>query len=149
MPKHHEKHTVVIVAEDDPDDRLLIGDAFRDASSKPVDVRFVNDGTELIDYLHRRGKYSGQESTPLPELVLLDLNMPRKTGLEALQEIKADQALRTIPVVVLTTSSDEEQIARSYELGGNGFITKPNSYSQLVEILRSLDRYWFQTVELP
>ena len=143
------KKTVVIIAEDDPDDRLLIMDALKDACHPNVAVRFVQDGAELLDYLHRRGKYEDKMDYPQPELVLLDLNMPKKSGMEVLDEIKRDSALRTIPVVVLTTSSAPEHISRSYELGGNGFITKPNTYSELVELMENLDRYWFRTVELP
>lgn len=148
MKKPDGKRTVVIIAEDDPDDRLLIKDALREAV-KSVDVYFVQDGAEMLDYLHRKGKYQDEAAAPQPELVLLDLNMPKKSGLEVLQEIKTDPALRTIPVVVLTTSRAPEHIARSYELGGNGYITKPSTYSELVEMMASLDRYWFQTVQLP
>lgn len=103
----------------------------------------------MLDYLYHRGKYREWEKSPHPELVLLDLNMPRKSGLEVLEEIKKDPALRTIPVVLLTTSSAPEHIARSYELGGSGFVTKPNTFTELVELMRSIERYWFRTVELP
>ena len=148
MGKQDGKKTVVIIAEDDPDDRLLIKDALREAVQS-VEVRFVQDGAEMLDYLYHRGKYQEMGNTPLPELVLLDLNMPKKSGLEVLEEIKGDPALRTIPVVVLTTSRAPEHVSRSYELGGNGYITKPNTYSELVELMANLDRYWFRTVELP
>ncbi len=148
MGKGHQKRTVVIIAEDDPDDRLLIKDALNEASNQPIDIFFVQDGAEMLDYLYHRGKYRDNNS-PHPELVLLDLNMPKKGGMEVLQEIKSDSALRTIPVVVLTTSTAPEHIARSYELGGNGFVTKPNSYSELVELMKNIDRYWFKTVALP
>lgn len=148
--KSESKRTVVIIAEDDPDDRLLIKDALKDACADSVDVRFVQDGAEMLDYLYHKGKYAGGEKTPpQPELVLLDLNMPKKSGLEVLQEIKGDPALRTIPVVVLTTSKAPEHISKSYELGGNGFVTKPSTYSELVELMKNIDRYWFKTVELP
>lgn len=103
----------------------------------------------MLDYLYHRGKYSDHKSAPLPELVLLDLNMPKVGGMEVLEEIKRDPALRSIPVVVLTTSRQPEHVARSYQLGGNGFITKPSSYTELVSIMENLDRYWFQTVKLP
>ncbi|NLG95873.1 MAG: response regulator [Chloroflexi bacterium] len=137
------------MAEDDPDDRLLIKDAIIEAGKQSIDVYFVQDGAEMLDFLYHRGKYEDQSKAPIPELVLLDLNMPKKGGMEVLQEIKSDPRLRTIPVVVLTTSRAPEHIARSYELGGNGFITKPNTYSELVEVMRNLKRYWFNTVELP
>jgi len=149
MRKQETKRTVVIIAEDDPDDRLLIKDAIIEAGKQSIDVYFVQDGAEMLDFLYHRGKYEDQSKAPIPELVLLDLNMPKKGGMEVLQEIKSDPRLRTIPVVVLTTSRAPEHIARSYELGGNGFITKPNTYSELVEVMRNLKRYWFNTVELP
>lgn len=149
MRKQDTKRTVVIIAEDDPDDRLLIKDAIIEAGKQSIDVYFVQDGAEMLDFLYHRGKYEDQSKAPIPELVLLDLNMPKKGGMEVLQEIKSDPRLRTIPVVVLTTSRAPEHIARSYELGGNGFITKPNTYSELVEVMRNLKRYWFNTVELP
>jgi CheY-like chemotaxis protein len=143
------KRTVVIIAEDDPDDRLLIKDAIREASQQPIEVFFVQDGAEMLDYLYHRGKYSQMSSAPHPELVLLDLNMPKKGGMEVLEEIKRDAALRTIPVVVLTTSRAPEHVSRSYELGGNGFVTKPDSYNELVELMQNIQKYWFKTVELP
>jgi len=147
--KKEPKRTVVVIAEDDPDDRLLIKDALKEAARQPVEVVFVQDGAEMLDYLHQRGRYAGCDHTRKPELILLDLNMPRKSGLEVLAEIKGDEALRPIPVVVLTTSRAPEHVMRSYELGGNGYITKPDTYSELVEVMSSLERYWFQTVQLP
>ena len=149
MTKVDGKRTVVIIAEDDPDDRLLINDALKEASKQPVEILFVQDGAEMLDYLYHRGKYRGNVGAPQPELVLLDLNMPKKSGMEVLQEIKSDPALRAIPVVVLTTSHAPEHIARSYELGGNGFVTKPDSYSELVELMKNIESYWFNTVKLP
>jgi CheY-like chemotaxis protein len=149
MSKQNQKRTVVIIAEDDPDDRLLIKDAITEASQQSVDVFFVEDGAEMLDYLYHRGKFQTIGEAPLPELVLLDLNMPKKSGMEVLEEIKRDPALRTIPVVVLTTSHAPEHITRSYELGGNGFVTKPDSYQQLVELMQNIQKYWFKTVELP
>lgn len=142
------KRTVVIIADDDPDDRLLIQDALNQACYSGT-VKFVEDGAEILDYLYHRGNYSDHKSAPLPELVLLDLNMPKVGGMEVLEVIKSDPALRSIPVVVLTTSRQPEHVARSYQLGGNGFITKPSSYTELVSIMENLHRYWFQTVMLP
>lgn len=149
MAERNNRRTVVIIAEDDPDDRLLIADALNEATRESVDARFVRDGAEMLDYLHRRGDYSEGGSAPHPELVLLDINMPRKSGLEVLEEVKKDPALRSIPVVLLTTSHAPEHIARCYELGGAGFVTKPNSFSDLVDLMRAIDRYWFRTVQLP
>jgi CheY-like chemotaxis protein len=148
MTRNLTKRTMVVIAEDDPDDRLLIKDALKEANPS-VEVYFVVDGAEMLDYLYHRGKYERNENLPHPELVLLDLNMPRVSGMEVLREIKQDQALRSIPVVVLTTSRSPEDVALSYELGGNGFITKPDSFTKLVEIMDNLDRYWFNTVKLP
>ena len=148
MPRLDGKRTVVIIAEDDPDDRLLIRDAIKEASDR-AEIHFVNDGAEMLDYLHHRGRFHLAGNAPLPELILLDLNMPRKGGMEVLEEIKRDPVLRSIPVVVLTTSRSPEQVTRSYELGGNGYITKPNSYTELVQVMKTLDSYWFGTVELP
>jgi CheY-like chemotaxis protein len=147
MEKRPSKRTVMIIAEDDADDRLLIQDAIREASPQPVEVFFVEDGAEILDFLYQRGKF--REQAPRPELILLDLNMPKRSGMEVLEEIKRDPALRAIPVVLLTTSRDPEQISRSYELGGNGFVTKPGSYHELVDLMSNIQRYWFRTVELP
>ena len=141
------KRTVVTIAEDDPDDRLLLQDAIKE-SSPSVEVHFVADGAEMLDFLYHRGTYANTEVSH-PELILLDLNMPRMDGMEVLRAIKQDKTLCSIPVVVLTTSQAPEQIALSYKLGGNGFITKPDSYTELVSIMSSLNRYWFQTVTLP
>jgi CheY-like chemotaxis protein len=113
------------------------------------DLRFVEDGDELLDYLYHRGKYADAGSSPSPGLILLDLNMPRKDGREALREIKADPDLRRIPVVVLTTSKAEEDIYRTYDLGANSFITKPVSFEGLVAVMRDIGRYWIEIVELP
>lgn len=134
------------MADDDPDDRLLLKEAFEE-SRLLNNLETVEDGEELMDFLHRRGKYENSEITP--GLVLLDLNMPRKSGLEALKEIKSDEKLRRLPVVILTTSKAEEDIIRSYDLGVNSFIVKPVTFDSLVEMVKDLDKYWFQIVELP
>ena len=112
-------------------------------------LKFVEDGEQLMDYLCRRGNFSSPEASPRPGLILLDLNMPRKDGREALREIKSDPNLRHIPIVVLTTSKAEEDIYRTYDLGVNSFITKPVSFEGLVGVMRALGRYWFEIVELP
>lgn len=138
----------LLMAEDDEEDRLLTKDAL--AQSRVANnVRFVEDGEELMDYLYQRGKYAGPNRAPRPGLILLDLNMPRKDGREALREIKADPDLRAIPVIVLTTSKAEEDIVRSYDLGASGFISKPVTFEGLVEVMKTLGRYWFHIVELP
>jgi CheY-like chemotaxis protein len=112
-------------------------------------LHFVQDGEELMDYLCRRGKYTDESNSPRPGLILLDLNMPKKDGREALREIKADPNLRQIPVVVLTTSKAEEDIYHSYDLGANSFITKPVTFASLVEVMKTIGKYWFEIVELP
>ena len=142
------KVKVVLMAEDDSDDRLLVKDAMAE-SRWEGDLRFVQDGEELLDYLMRRGKYGQPAAAPRPGLILLDLNMPRKDGREALREIKADEELRRIPVVVLTTSKAGTDISRMYDLGANSFISKPIQFEALVNVMRILGEYWFTTVELP
>jgi CheY-like chemotaxis protein len=139
---------VILMADDDADDRLLTQDAMTDARVIN-DLHFVTNGEELMDYLYRRGRYADMATSPRPGLILLDLNMPKKDGREALQEIKADPNLRRIPVVILTTSEAEEDVYRSYDLGANSFITKPVTFESLVELMRVMGRYWIELVELP
>jgi len=138
----------ILLADDDADDRILTRDALAE-SRLHNDLRFVEDGEQLMNYLRREGKYRSPEDSPRPGLVLLDLNMPRKDGREALREIKSDPNLRSIPVVILTTSKAEEDIYRTYNLGVNSFITKPVTFEGLVAAMRALGRYWFEIVELP
>lgn len=142
------KSIVILMADDDADDRLLAKDALAECRLSN-DLRFVENGEELIDYLQRRGKYVNLADSPRPGLILLDLNMPKKDGREALKEIKEDPRLCTIPVVVLTTSKADTDIGRIYELGANSFISKPVSFDSLVEVMKILGRYWFEIVELP
>lgn len=146
--KTEGKTITILLADDDPDDRKLTQDAFAENRLANV-LHCVEDGEELLEYLHRRGKYRDLRNTPLPGLILLDLNMPRKDGREALKEIKADPELRRIPIVVLTTSKAEEDILRSYDLGVNSYVTKPVTFKSLVELIKVLGRYWFEVVELP
>jgi CheY-like chemotaxis protein len=138
----------IVLADDDPDDRKLTQDAFAE-NRLANQLHCVEDGEELMDYLHRRGKFENLRNEPLPGLILLDLNMPRKDGREALKEIKADHNLRRIPIVVLTTSKAEEDIVRSYDLGVNSYVTKPVTFKSLVELIKVLGQYWFEVVELP
>jgi CheY-like chemotaxis protein len=147
-PKEQGKPITILIAEDDEEDRQLIKEAL--ATSRLVnDVRFVEDGEELLDYLYRRGKYGEPESAPRPGLILLDLNMPKKDGREVLQELKADPALRALPVVVLTTSDAEEDIQHCYELGASSYITKPVRFAGLLKAMQALTQYWLAVVELP
>lgn len=139
---------IILYAEDDPEDRMLVEDAMEE-SRLANELHFVEDGEELMDYLHRRGKYTELSNKPLPGLILLDLNMPKKDGREALEEIKAEPNLRRIPIVVLTTSKAEEDILSSYDLGVSGFIIKPVTFESLVSILKTVTKYWFEIVEPP
>jgi CheY-like chemotaxis protein len=138
----------ILLADDDPEDRMLVEDAFIE-SRLVNDLRFVEDGEQLLDYLCHRGRYADPASAPRPGVILLDLNMPKKDGREALREIKADPNLRQIPIVVLTTSRAEEDVFRSYDLGVNSFVTKPVTFAAMVELMKMLGQYWFEIVELP
>lgn len=135
----------ILLADDDEDDRLITQHAFA-RHHLANDLRFAVDGEDLMDFLHRRGKH---EQAPRPGLILLDLNMPKKDGREALTEIKADPSLRKIPVIILTTSGEEEDILKTYDLGANSYIRKPVGFEALVKIIDTLGTYWFQVVELP
>ncbi|SIT75112.1 response regulator [Pontibacter indicus] len=139
---------VILIADDDAEDRMLIKEAL-DENRLSNAIQFVENGEELMDYLHNRGKFTDKEKYQTPGLILLDLNMPKKDGREALKEIKADEHLRVLPVVVLTTSKAEEDILRTYDLGVSSFITKPVTFSSLVDVMRTLSKYWFEIVELP
>ncbi len=138
---------IILIAEDDPDDRMLAIDAAREGQLASQ-VEFVEDGERLLEYLHSIGAKPGSDK-PMPRLILLDLNMPKMDGREALRAIKSDPALRRIPVIVFTTSSAEEDIATSYDLGVNSFIIKPASFERLVDVMRSIKSYWIDTVALP
>ena len=151
MPSTNGHHTMtILMAEDDPDDRVLTREAMESAHVAN-ELRFVNDGQYLMDYLRREGDYANasEADAPMPGVILLDLNMPRMDGREALAEIKSDPELRKIPVVVLTTSKAEEDIVKTYDLGVNSFITKPVTFTALVEVMQTWSRYWFEIVDLP
>lgn len=142
-----QKPFSIVLADDDPDDRLMASEALEE-SRVPNRLVTVEDGEELLDYLRRTGRHADC-TDPMPGLILLDLNMPRMDGREALEEIKKDPRLRRIPVVVLTTSRAEFDVVETYDLGVNSFIQKPVTFAGLVEIMRNLGRYWFDIVELP
>lgn len=149
MNNSSSKHSMIIlIADDDEDDRMMAKEALEE-SRLANEIRFVVNGEDLTDYLHCLGKYTEPGTSPRPGLILLDLNMPKKDGREALKEIKADPDLRQIPIVVLTTSKAEEDIYRTYDLGVNSFITKPVSFSALADVMKTLAKYWFDIVELP
>ena len=138
----------ILCAEDDADDRMLMRDALEESQLGDRLV-FVEDGEELMAYLRRQGQWTDATLSPRPGLILLDLNMPRKDGREALREIKQDERLRLIPVVVLTTSSAEADILSSYGIGANSYIIKPVTFDGLVGVMRALGRYWSNIVALP
>jgi len=139
---------VILLADDDADDRQLTREAL--AENRLLnDVHEVADGEALMDYLFHRGEYAEGRTSPKPGLILLDLSMPKKDGREALAEIKRDAQLRQIPVIVMTTSSAEEDVCRSYDLGASSYVTKPVSFTRLVEVMRGIEQYWFEIVKLP
>ena len=138
----------ILMADDDADDRMFAKDALEEARLAN-DIHFVEDGEELMDYLRHQGKFAELNGFPKPGLILLDLNIPRKDGREALKEIKEDDELKRIPVVVLTTSKAQEDIYRTYDLGVSSYITKPVSFEGLVDIMKTLSKYWFEIVTLP
>ena len=138
----------ILMADDDSDDRQMTYEAFEECRLGN-DLRFVEDGAELMDYLYRRDKYADPASSPRPGLILLDLNMPKKDGRDVLKEIKGDPQLRSIRIVVMTTSKAEEDIHRAYNLGAESYVTKPVTFASLVDVVRTLGKYWLQIVELP
>jgi len=139
---------LILLAEDDDDHTLLISDALQEAGTQRRLER-VRDGEELMDYLHQRGPYKDAAKAPRPDLILLDLNLPKKDGWQVLKEIKKNPDFSAIPVVVLTSSNNEEDIIASYVLGGNSFIRKPARFDEFVDVFRTLKKYWCETVELP
>ena len=147
MAKPRKRLTVLIV-EDDEDDRELSADALAEGPVV-VDLRFVEDGEELMEYLERHGVFSDATDAPRPDLVLLDLKMPRKSGWEALAEIKANPDLKSIPVVVLSTSNAQIDVHRCYELGASSYMTKPNTFDEWVRRMQALEHYWFEANLLP
>ena len=138
----------ILMADDDADDRRLTQEALEEGRLIN-EVKFVDNGEELMDYLRHQGKFAALAEALRPGLILLDLNMPRKDGRTVLKEIKSDPDLRQIPVVVLTTSKADEDVYKSYDLGVNSYIVKPVTFEALVDILQTLEKYWFEIVELP
>ncbi len=143
-----KRSLVILMADDDEDDRLLVKDAL-DESRVLNEVQFVCDGIELIAYLNREGKFADKEKYPFPNLILLDLNMPRMDGRTALSKIKENPETRRIPVVILTTSKAEEDMLRGYDLGAASYITKPVRFDDLINLMRALGNYWLEFVVLP
>ncbi|GAB5382526.1 MAG: response regulator [Aliiglaciecola sp.] len=148
MTRNSARPFTILMADDDEDDRLLTQDALKESRVRNT-LNCVEDGVELLEYLRREGKYQDKSLSPRPGLILLDLNMPRKDGREALEEIKADPELRNIPVVILTTSVQEEDMLKGYDLGAASYIAKPVNFEGLVELMKTLGKYWVEFVELP
>ena len=138
----------MLMVDDDPDDFFLVRHALGEKKNG-IDLRLLADGEELMDYLLQRGRFGRARCAPSPCLILLDLNMPKMDGREALRTIKADPLLRLIPVVVFTTSSDIEEITACYEMGASCFISKPNTFDSLIETMKTLGKYWLNVAELP
>jgi CheY-like chemotaxis protein len=143
-----KKTLIILMADDDADDRLLAQDAMHE-SRVLNELHFVEDGVQLLSYLRGDDDFSNRTLYPMPGLILLDLNMPKMDGREALAEIKSDPRLRRIPVVILTTSKAEEDMVKGYDLGAASYITKPVTFDALVELMRTLGKYWVEFVELP
>jgi CheY-like chemotaxis protein len=145
---HDNRLFTILMVDDDPDDRLLFKEACEEVRLRNP-LEFLENGEQLVDYLKRRGSYSDLEGAPHPGIILLDLNMPLKDGREALEEIKNDNELRHIPIIVLTTSKDEDDILSSYGLGASSYIVKPISLDRLMRVVNSIGEYWVQIVEVP
>jgi CheY-like chemotaxis protein len=148
MARERRKPAVILLVEDNPADQELIRRAAEKVTIRK-DLRIVGDGKEALDYLFRRGKYQAPAESPRPDLLLLDLNLPRVNGYQVLEEVRADSKLRPMPVLVLTTSRQEKDVIRSYELGCNSFITKPAGLDQLTGLVQAIEKYWFETAVLP
>ncbi len=148
MAPARRKPTVILLVEDNPADQELIRRALEKLGARR-ELRIVGDGEEALDYLFRRGKYQAPAASPRPDLLLLDLNLPRVNGYQVLEEIRADSKLRPMPVLVLTTSHQEKDIIHSYELGCNSFIPKPTTFDQITGLIQAIEKYWFETAALP
>lgn len=147
MP-HLRRPITLLIADDDAEDRMMLKEAFEE-NRLSNSLKFVENGEDLMSYLLNSGTFTNSADHPRPGLILLDLNMPKKDGREALKEIKSHPELKHIPIVILTTSKTEEDIIRSYGLGVNSFISKPVTFESLVSITKELGRYWLEIVELP
>ncbi len=143
-----KRSIVILVADDDPDDRMMTQEALEE-NHIINQIKFVEDGVDLINYLKRNGKFNDPLEYPRPDIILLDLNMPKVDGREALKIIKSDNDLCKIPIIVLTTSKSDIDVVKSYDLGVNCFISKPVTFTRFIEVIRSIGQYWFEIVRLP
>ena len=139
------KKVNILLVEDNPGDVRLIIESLKE-SKRPTNLRTVKDGIEAMDYLHREGIFANEDR---PDIILLDLNLPRKNGIEVLAEIKKDPGLKRIPVIILTASSADRDIINSYDLNANCYITKPVSLEQFTEVIKSIENFWLTVVKLP
>ncbi|GAX37471.1 response regulator [Nodularia sp. NIES-3585] len=146
--KGSQTTVTILMADDDEDDHILVREALAEIQLR-IDLHIVSNGEELLNYLYNRGRYNDKNQAPRPGLILLDLNMPKKNGLEVLKDIKTDPLLWSIPVIVLSSSDDKEDIYQTYNLGANSFITKPVKFPALVEIMKCIGKYWFEIVQIP
>jgi chemotaxis family two-component system response regulator Rcp1 len=145
MSNPQAKPIEILLVEDSPGDVLIAREALSEAKLLN-DIHIAEDGVEAMDFLHKRGKFA---AAPTPDLILLDLNLPRKSGREVLAEIKADENLKYIPVIILTTSSAEEDIFKSYNLHANCYVVKPVEFESFVQAVLSIQHFWFSVVTLP
>ncbi|MFP5213536.1 MAG: response regulator [Acidobacteriota bacterium] len=139
---------VILMADDDPDDVMLVEKAFQEVENGSL-FRSVENGKELLEYLWREGGFADPVVSPRPDLILLDLNMPLMNGKEALMEIKSHETLRTIPIVMLTTSSEADNVSECYCLGASAYVVKPSGFTQLIQAVQSISSFWFRLNELP
>ena len=145
MSSHEQR--VILLAEDDPDDQMFARKALNDCQTT-IRIEVVHDGEQLMQYLRREGPYSDDDTAPLPDVILLDLNMPRMNGREALHQIKRDAILKRIPVIVLTTSNASPDILDSYDRGTNAYIVKPLNYESMCAAMNAIGQFWFNTARL-
>lgn len=138
----------ILIAEDDPNDQLLTQEAIEECQAF-ADIDFVADGQELLQFLRREGAHAARAGFPLPGIILLDLNMPRMDGREALKVLKSDPMFKRIPVIIMTNSKADEDISYAYDLGASSYVLKPGGFDELVEVMRGICQYWFRTVVLP
>ncbi len=139
---------VLMMVDDDEDDCILVNEALKAACSGCT-FRCVGDGEEILEYLHRSGRYKDVESSPVPDLILLDLNMPRMGGREVLKKLKTEPRFRAIPVIILTTSKELDDVKACYDLGANSYITKQPSFDEVVSSIKTLMEYWIEVATLP
>ena len=142
------RRLTVLLVEDNPRDVRLTQRAFAQADV-PHDLRVVRDGDEALEYLHREGAYAAPDSSPRPDMILLDLNLPRMGGHELMQRVKQDLRFRQVPIIVLTTSGRSDDVRQAYENGANAYLLKPVEFSRFTEVIGHLASFWLETVELP